>query len=190
MLKIYHQLLPIFTKKSKTTLCIIYISNHFSIRTLNIVLFSHFRMIFRDLKPENVGFTHENEIKLFDFGLARELKEERKVGRDKYLLSLAGTRRYMAPEVIKGSPYGLPADVFSFSLLLWEMVHIEKPYRNLDAKQHERALVLWRSRPKVSSEVPRAVKSIILKAWNNDAKCRPKMDRVLEKLQLHLESVS
>ena len=148
------------------------------------------RMIFRDLKPENVGFTHENEIKLFDFGLARELKEERKVGRDKYLLSLAGTRRYMAPEVIKGSPYGLPADVFSFSLLLWEMVHIEKPYRNLDAKQHERALVLWRSRPKVSSEVPRAVKSIILKAWNNDAKCRPRIIDVFDKLSAYINSLS
>lgn len=147
------------------------------------------KMIFRDLKPENVGFTHDNEIKIFDFGLARELREERKVGRDKYLLSLAGTRRYMAPEVMKGSPYGLPVDVFSFSLLLWEMLHMEKPYRNLDAKQHERALVLWRSRPKVSSEVPRAVKSIILKGWNNDAKSRPRMDIVLEKLQLHLESI-
>ena len=147
-------------------------------------------MIFRDLKPENVGFTHDDKIKIFDFGLARELREERKVGRDKYLLSLAGSRRYMATEVMKGCPYGLPADVFSFSLLLWEMVHTEKPFRNLDAKQHERALVLWRSRPKVSSEVPRAVKSIILKGWNNDAKRRPRIDIVLEKLQLHLESYS
>lgn len=146
-------------------------------------------MIFRDLKPENVGFTHENEIKLFDFGLARELREERKVGRDKYLLSLAGTRRYMAPEIIKGSPYGLPADVFSFSLLLWEMVHMEKPFRNLDAKQHERALVLWRSRPKVSGEVPRAVKNIIVKAWNNDAKCRPRMIDVFDKLSAYINSL-
>ncbi|GFH58653.1 hypothetical protein CTEN210_15129 [Chaetoceros tenuissimus] len=139
-------------------------------------------MIFRDLKPENVGFTHDNMIKLFDLGLARELKEERKVGRDKYLLSLCGTRRYMAPEVMKGSPYGLPADVFSFSLLLWEMVHTEKPFRNLDAKQHERALVLWRSRPKVSGDVPRAVKSIIVKSWNNDAKNRPRMIDVFDSI--------
>lgn len=56
------------------------------------------RIIFRDLKPQNIGFKDTHTIQLYDFGLCRELPDPRPNGHDDdvYLMSDAGTRRYMA----------------------------------------------------------------------------------------------
>lgn len=59
------------------------------------------RIIFRDLKPSNVGFLREGTIKLFDFGLAREILSD-----DHRMTPNTGSLRWMAPEVNKGEHYG------------------------------------------------------------------------------------
>lgn len=58
-------------------------------------------IIYRDLKPENIGFDIRGDCKLFDFGLARELRPNLKNTDGLYALTgLTGSRRYMAPEVV------------------------------------------------------------------------------------------
>jgi serine/threonine protein kinase len=60
----------------------------------------------------HVGFDVRGDIKIFDLGLAKELKPCQQVGIDQYHTSgIAGTRRYMAPEVAQVIPYGFSADV-------------------------------------------------------------------------------
>mmetsp|Transcript_52969 Transcript_52969/g.158559 ORF Transcript_52969/g.158559 Transcript_52969/m.158559 type:complete len:424 (-) Transcript_52969:275-1546(-) len=76
-------------------------------------------IIFRDMKPANIGFDSSGCVKIFDFGLA--VKGDRTTGK-------AGTLRYMAPEVAKGSSYGLFADVFSFAVLLWQIITSRVPF--------------------------------------------------------------
>lgn len=51
------------------------------------------RILDRDLKPSNIGFTNSGEVKLFDFGLAREVRDLRR-----RLTGYTGSARYMAPE--------------------------------------------------------------------------------------------
>jgi serine/threonine protein kinase len=64
-------------------------------------------IIFRDVKPRNIGFDARSTVKLFDFGLARDVKLYRLKGKAKLPL-------YMAPEVaLSEEEYGLPADVYS-----------------------------------------------------------------------------
>lgn len=144
-------------------------------------------MIFRDLKPDNVGFTHDHIIKLFDFGLARELKPERRMGRDQFFLSRAGSPRYMAPEVMRLKPYGLPADVFSLSILLYEMSHLKKPFRSLNAKEHEKAILTWRKRPKLSKQIPKDLRKLMKKCWKHHANERPDMSDCYRALGSFLE---
>jgi serine/threonine protein kinase len=65
-------------------------------------------VLFRDLKPSNVGFDSDGHVKLFDFGNCRDLEFVAKSGES---LGFAGTPRYMATEIGAGKEYGLPSDV-------------------------------------------------------------------------------
>uniref|UniRef100_A0A7S4VFL1 Protein kinase domain-containing protein n=1 Tax=Ditylum brightwellii TaxID=49249 RepID=A0A7S4VFL1_9STRA len=80
------------------------------------------RVMYRDLKPGNVGFTYSGTVKIFDFGLAVRLSEGTK------LQGKAGTVRYMAPEISRNKPYDLSADVFSFAVLLWQIITSRTPF--------------------------------------------------------------
>ena len=73
-------------------------------------------ILHRDLKPANIGFDVRGDIKIFDLGLAKELKPSQQVGTDQYHTSgIAGTRRYMAPEVSLLAIYVLIT--FAFQLI-------------------------------------------------------------------------
>ena len=64
-------------------------------------------------------------LQLFDFGFCKELTKslfDKKSGLYK-LTKMTGSPPYMAPENFLGKPYGKTADVFSFAVLVWEMLH-------------------------------------------------------------------
>ena len=64
-------------------------------------------IIYRGLKPENVGFNVRDDIVLFDFGLAREVLDKDKLTEHTWKMTgETGSLRYMAPEVAKDTPYG------------------------------------------------------------------------------------
>lgn len=68
-------------------------------------------VLFRDLKPSNVGFDENGTVKLFDLGNCRDLAFSAKTGE---VLGFAGTPRYMATEIGAGKEYGLPSDVCKY----------------------------------------------------------------------------
>lgn len=82
------------------------------------------KIVVRDVKPDNVGFTSRGTVKLFDFGFARRI-EDCQNG------EIAGSFRYMAPENMKGMKSDLTSDVYSFGVLLWEVATLKKPYDEL-----------------------------------------------------------
>lgn len=96
------------------------------------------RIMHRDLKVSNIGFDIRGDLKLFDFGLARLLPVEEKRKPNGYQMSRVGTKYYMAPEVRNKQPYDLPADVYSFGVLLWEILSLATP-REVYDQHHRRA---------------------------------------------------
>ena len=86
-------------------------------------------VVHRDLKPENVLLSDDGRIKVTDFGLARELSANTDTG------SLVGTVGYLAPEVIRRGKAETPSDVYSFGIMLFEMLTGKQPYQGDDAIQ-------------------------------------------------------
>jgi len=86
-------------------------------------------VVHRDLKPENVLLSDDGRIKVTDFGLARELSANTDTG------SLVGTVAYLAPEVIRKGKAETPSDIYSFGIMLYEMLTGEQPFQGDDAIQ-------------------------------------------------------
>ena len=87
----------------------------------NIVEHLHEReILFRDLKPENIVVDNLGYPKLIDFGTAKFLR-----GRT---YTIVGTPHYMAPEIVTGHGYGLPADYWTMGIMLFEFMFGYVPF--------------------------------------------------------------
>ena len=85
------------------------------------------RVIYRDLKPANIGISDSGIVKLFDFGIARELPVW-----EHSITECIGSLRYMSPETLTERKADFSSDVYSFSILLWQVVTCQStPYGNM-----------------------------------------------------------
>ncbi|CAN8248448.1 unnamed protein product [Cochlearia groenlandica] len=142
-------------------------------------------IIHRDLKPENVLIDEDFHLKIADFGIACEEEYCDIVADD------PGTYRWMAPEMIKRKPHGRKADVYSFGLLLWEMVAGAIPYEDMSPVQAAFAVVHKNIRPAIPGDCPGAMKALIEQCWSVSADKRPEfwqIVKVLEQFKVSLDS--
>lgn len=86
-----------------------------------------------DLKSSNILIDDSWSIKLADFGLSKKMIGVNIL--DKNRQSRVGTPNWMAPEICRGENYTDKADVYSFGLIVWEIVTNQVPYREMNANQ-------------------------------------------------------
>ncbi len=90
-------------------------------------------IVHRDIKSDNIMVNSKNQIKVMDFGLAK-LKGSLKLTRAS---STVGTLSYMAPEQLQGEEADARSDIFSFGVVLYELLTRHTPFRG----EHEAAIV-------------------------------------------------
>ena len=76
-----------------------------------------------DIKPENVLVSHEGDIKVADFGLARAASNHTGTG-----MALMGTVSYMSPELVTGEQADERSDVYALGIVIFEMLTGERPF--------------------------------------------------------------
>jgi predicted Ser/Thr protein kinase/dienelactone hydrolase len=86
-------------------------------------------VVHRDLKPANIMLTGEDRVKLLDFGLAqRALQPEAETATLSAVSRISGTIGYMSPEQARGLATDRRSDLFSFGVVLYEMLTGERPF--------------------------------------------------------------
>lgn len=141
-------------------------------------------IMFRDLKPHNIGFTSGTDtVQLLDFGLVRELPNPAAAVNDTFEMSGVGTRRYMAVEIINDSRYNCKIDVFSWSMVVWEMLSLTKPYAAYSVEEHKEYVCEGGERPALDANWSNSLQNLFQQAWTTDISERFTMERVCNELR-------
>jgi serine/threonine-protein kinase len=86
---------------------------------------SPLRVVHRDLSPHNILIARSGQVKITDFGIARVLGEAEAERTSRVVGKLA----YMAPEVVQAGAFDTRADLYSFGVILWEMLTGERLFQ-------------------------------------------------------------
>ncbi|QCD76766.1 serine/threonine-protein kinase HT1-like [Vigna unguiculata] len=134
-------------------------------------------VIHRDLKPENILIGEGCRLKIADFGIACEEASCDLLADD------PGTYRWMAPEMIKRKSYGRKVDVYSFGLILSEMLTGTIPYEDMNPIQAAFAVVNKNSRPVIPSDCPPAMRALVEQCWSLQPDKRPEFWQIVKILE-------
>lgn len=143
-------------------------------------------IVHRDIKPDNVMIRPDGYVKLLDFGLARGQARAAGGAEDTSPGMLLGTVGYMSPEQARGERAAPEADIFTFGIVLYELLAGVHPFASPSQMGTIQALML--ETPAAPSThnpaVPRPIDELVMEMLHKDAAQRPGAGEVLLRLGL------
>ncbi|KAL0905544.1 hypothetical protein M5K25_023972 [Dendrobium thyrsiflorum] len=141
-------------------------------------------IIHRDLEPSNILRDDSGHLKVADFGLSKLLNMTKSVREDRPLVCEDNGCRYVAPEVFRNEEYDTKVDVFSFALILQEMIEGCMPF-NTKPDSGVPKLYAAKERPPFRAPLrhyPYGLKELIVKCWSENPADRPTCRDIIERL--------
>ncbi|KAK8845878.1 hypothetical protein M9Y10_020804 [Tritrichomonas musculus] len=151
-------------------------------------LHSH-NVIHRDLKPENILTDDNYYPRVCDFGLSRFFSKSISNGCKLTMTGQIGTPLYMAPELFEDEGhYGPAVDVYAFSMVLFEIVTGEVPFKELSGISPFSLGIKVMSgyRPKIPGNVPVKIAGLMRRCWSHKAEERPTFSEIFDELSSDL----
>lgn len=96
---------------------------------------------------------------------------------------MAGSKRFMSPEVCNGLPYNEKVDVYSFAIVLWELCALQKPFAGMSVSDHYREVITGGLRPPLDPRWPTALQHLLQACWHEDPDARPSILEAKEVLR-------
>mmetsp|Transcript_19798 Transcript_19798/g.29748 ORF Transcript_19798/g.29748 Transcript_19798/m.29748 type:complete len:424 (+) Transcript_19798:185-1456(+) len=150
------------------------------------------KVMHRDIKPENIGFDIRGDVKLFDFGMAKSLHPTSRLPNDDLynLTGMVGSYPYMSPEVAKMEPYNEKCDVFSYAIVLYEIVVLKEPFKlkNRNIASLHQMVAVKGHRPSIpNSSCSQRIEKLLKASWMQASTDRPTMKLISEEISDELE---
>ncbi|RLN50502.1 hypothetical protein BBJ29_008402 [Phytophthora kernoviae] len=141
-------------------------------------------ILHRDLKSPNLLVDKNFNIKLSDFGLARVKAHVQT------MTGNCGTVQWMAPEVLGNQKYTEKADVFSFGIVIWEIVTGECPYDGMSQIQAALGVLNRNLRPNIPRDCPPFFSRLMKACWNRQPELRPSFPHIINAFRTYQSSIS
>ncbi|KAK1893892.1 Mitogen-activated protein kinase kinase kinase 7 [Dissostichus eleginoides] len=110
-------------------------------------------------------------LKICDFGTACDIQT--------YMTNNKGSAAWMAPEVFEGSNYSEKCDVFSWGIILWEVITRKKPFDEIGGSAF---CIMWAvhrgTRPPLIKDLPEPIETLMTRCWDKEPSQRPSMEEV------------
>lgn len=138
-------------------------------------------LLHRDLCPEHILIDEFGTPKIANFSLSR-LKADKMTIR-------VGSARYMAPEVILSETYTEKADVYSFGVILWEVITKQKPFEYLADNQIILEVGAKKRTLKIPEDCHRAIGRLIQRCTDHEPTLRPIFKEIIFELRDFLKKI-
>lgn len=152
-------------------------------------------LVHRDLKSLNLlcqevidGPESYVNIKISDFGLTRHVNETSSIR----MTGQAGTFHWMAPEILRNDPYNEKVDVYSYGIVMWEILAREPPFATYKPLEILKRVLEDGERPplsKIKEDCPPELVLIMKVCWDQDPNRRPNFSDIIEALNLLRQKV-
>lgn len=140
-------------------------------------------ILHRDLKSENILLGEDMSVKVADFGISCD---ESQCGSGKGFMS---TYRWMAPEMIKEKHHTRKVDVYSYGIVLWELLTALTPFQDMTPEQAAYAVCQKNARPPLPAGCPVALSHLINRCWATNPDKRPHFREIVSLLERYTISL-
>ena len=142
-------------------------------------------VIHRDLKPENILLENDYSPRITDFGLSKFYDPDNSMYQS---TNNVGTMAYIAPEILMGDKYNIKADVYSFGILMYEILNSERVYNKMDKKATFVSFAIKianGTRPEFKGDIiNEGLKNLIERCWSKNFDERPTFSEIFLKLSM------
>jgi len=151
-------------------------------------------VIHRDLKSANLMVDASFRVKVGDFNLSRVTAANRATGNSVSTSVNLHSPRWSAPEVLDTGDYSKASDVYSFGIVLWEILTLELPWAEWSHWQVLHAVIELEERPEIPAKVSPHFHAIdkfthlMRLCWSQKSVDRPMFETIIQTLQKMIES--
>ncbi|CAG2246792.1 TNNI3K [Mytilus edulis] len=132
-------------------------------------------IIHRDLNSHNILLDEDGHALVADFGESRFLRST-----EDNMTKQPGNLRWMAPEIFtQCNKYSIKADIFSYSLCLWELLSGELPFSHLKPAAAAAEMAYHNTRPPIAVTFPKPIVAFLQRGWHANPEDRPEFREIL-----------